>query len=258
MGSEYSFKFANHENLDVFFTLELRPVEKSDTLLLDIARIRVKMNENMYKNWRNCGGRGNGLSPRLVFKSIDMTKPNASIDNLYLKDGQAEDISVKFCFTDADSISRIYKYDLIERDANGNITGGLRFSIQSPTLDSRITPQSIINSQNTDYGVELKVEPDKFETVNWIVGDGTMIDGQESIEGSYTQNSVIYDVCCITPDGSFAKGSIDLSSVFGISSITKNGSEIKINLNKPAIDNSWIIVRPVSSAGILINNASSG
>lgn len=255
LGSEYSFKFANHENSDGFFTLELRPVEKSDTLLLDIARIRVKMNENMYKNWRNCGGRGNGLSPRLVFKSIDMTKPNASIDNLYLKDGQAEDISVKFCFTDADSISRIYKYDLIERDANGNITGGLRFSIQSPTLDSRITPQSIINSQNTDYGVELKVEPDKFETVNWIVGDGTMIDGQESIEGSYTQNSVIYDACCITPDGSFAKGSIDLSSVFGISSITKNGSEIKINLNKPAIDNSWIIVRPVSSAGILINKS---
>lgn len=249
LGSEYSFTIANPGQSNGLFSLELHPVDSRDAALLELARVRIKMGDSLYNNWQTAGSKGQGLSSRTTPNCVDMIEPRSSIERLYLEAGQSEEVSVKFCFTKADSVSRVYRYDLVERDASGRITGGLRFSVQSPVAAAGIS-ETDIHTKETGNGVVMEVEPMTFETVNWVREDGMMTDGQESIEVESCARPVRYDALCITEEGDFVKGSVEQAGVCSIRSISREGFGIKVSLAKPAPCDGRIVVRSVTDNSV--------
>lgn len=249
LGSEYSFTIANPGQSNGLFSLELHPVDSRDAALLELARVRIKMGDSLYNNWQTAGSKGQGLSSRTTPNCVDMIEPRSSIERLYLEAGQSEEVSVKFCFTKADSVSRVYRYDLVELDPSGRITGGLRFSVQSPVASAGIS-ETDIRTKETGNGVVMEVEPMTFETVNWVREDGMMTDGQESIEVETCARPVRYDALCITEEGDFVKGSVEQAAVCGIRSISREGFGIKVSLAKPASRDGRIVVRSVTDNSV--------
>src|SRR5262249_40600124 len=107
----------------------------------DYGRIIVDLKPELYKRWRDGGGRGEGVRPfdNGVTGKIRILSPDAFIENIRLEPDETFSVDVQFeLFKDYKLAQGILpKWDLIQTGAPGNpnmVVGGQRFEVDFSKL----------------------------------------------------------------------------------------------------------------------------
>src|SRR5262249_32382707 len=105
------------------------------------GRIIVDLKPELYKRWRDGGGRGQGIEPfdNGVTGKIRILSPDAFIENIRLEPDETFSVDVQFeLFKDYKFAQGILpKWDLIQTGAPGNpnmVVGGQRFEVDFSKL----------------------------------------------------------------------------------------------------------------------------
>lgn len=237
------------------YTLELIPKTKSDAEIYSSAKVEMTMSPKVYAAWERGGFQYEDLE--LSFNSTnnaDLRKvclltPQSKVKNITLQGDEFDIVSLKFNFKKFSSISKTYSFDLVQKDADGNIIGGETFVVESPVLTSGpivITPTSLA----TDY-IQLNAENSDFTSYTWKDNSGNDIGEGSTITVLPSVANTKYTVTARNEEGEIAEESISLDSVIGIKNAVSENGHIKVTLWGEASDNSQITISSTMNGNVI-------
>lgn len=238
----------NVNNQTKNYTLELLPRTESDKAVYDRADIKMELSPRIYKAWERGGFKSYDIirptdnSNDTNLRTVKFISPQSKLESVSLNGEEFDIVSLKFDFNKFSVINKVYTFDLIQKDENGEIIGGETFMVESP--DVSLVPVEIKTTPLEGGKLQLTVDEDDFEHIKWIDEQGNTIGETESVVVTPTRDDNKYTVIAYTPEGNVATESISLDSTFGIKSVTTstNSNNIIVELNDNEVDNANISI----------------
>lgn len=238
----------NVNNQSKKYTLELVPSTESDEAVYDKADIKMELSPAIYNAW----GRGGFKSYDIIRPSdnsndtnlriVKFISPQSKLENVSLNGDEFDVVSLKFDFNKFSVINKVYTFDLIQKDENGEIIGGETFMVESPNLSQ--VPLGIQATPLDNGSMKLSVDTENFEHIKWLDSQQNTIADSESIVVTPGRNNDKYTAIGYTSDGEAAKESISLDSVYGINSVAYSTESncINVELKDKAADYATVSV----------------
>lgn len=235
------------------YSLEFIPHSVADRKLFEYADVKLKMTPVVSAAWERGGGKSQDITvlsqstsvgSRLDFK---INTPEGKFSAIKLNRDEFDMISLSFAFKAGLAMSQKFTYDLIQKDAAGNIVGGETFIIHAPKAAASQPTISSFSSDGNEYLLEVAENEDEYETFEWSDNTGAIIGSEKSISVIPSVNSHEYTVTTYNKDGELGKNSVDLISEIGITAIDiLDNGVINISLANSSNDNAEIAVNSIA------------
>ncbi len=250
----------NIYSTDENYTLELVPRKNTDAILFQQANIEMSMTPKIYAAWQKGGFKGENIL-RLTgdTPAVRFLAPGNKLNAVCMKEKDFDIVSLKFNFTNLTLNSRKYTYDLIQRDASGNIVGGETFIIESPSVILYPIQISSVPEDNGDYLLTTNTDEDSH--LEWTNANGEIIGEESYVTVHPAINNDTYSVKVLTADGELGTADISLAGEYGLKNITVHSDseilEIVLMCESPEQAN-LSLIRLSDGSVITENNIASG
>ena len=221
----------NVANSSANYTLELRPASQADAELYSKAKVKIELSPTIYSAWQKGGCQAQEVEmsttvapasmnsvPDSTARTLSFISPQSKIQAIQLEEKEFDLVKLRFDFDDAYETGRTFTYDLVQRDADGNIIGGETFIIEAPTL--ALWQPEIQHELTPNATYRLSVDLDDYVWVRWKDVNGLIIGTSTSVEVIPIKTNHTFTVEVMTTEGEMAKNTIELDVLFGIKSAT--------------------------------------
>lgn len=224
------------------YSLEFVPRTTNDNKLFSMASVQMGMTPKVYSAWERGGLQAIDAEPiassnnDAAFKRLKLLTVNNKIKEVKLNANEFDVVNLKFNFNKFSNDAATYCYDLIQRDADGNIVGGETIIIEQPKMT-----HLHINSNPIPGGfTELCVDDSDIENITWYDGNGETISTSPVAMVNPISQGTDFSVTAVTSKGDVAVSSISLENLYGIREAVQSADELIVNLKTGAFDNSSI------------------
>lgn len=230
------------------YTLELKPATQADEELYSTAKVKVELSPTIYSAWQKGGCQAQEVEmsttvapasmnsvPDSTARTLSFISPQSKIQAIQLEEKEFDLVKLRFDFDDAYETGRTFTYDLVQRDADGNIIGGETFIIEAPTL--ALWQPEIRHELTPNATYRLSVDLDDYVWIRWKDANGSIIGTSTSVEVIPIKTNHSFTVEVMTTEGEIAKKTIELDVLFGIKSaiVSADRRSIAVELYTPTI-----------------------
>lgn len=216
-------------------SLELLPSQNNTDNIFNRATVSVELSSKLFDGWKEGGSQGKNI--KIDGNKIMLQNAQNVINNIPMSGKDRDDVNIKFSFNTVPSIPIHYSFDLIQKDSEGKVQGGVTIVVISPYNQGRSI--AIDAAKYDECQIQLTATDD-FDIYCWTDEYGEVNGDSNSIIIMPTMGSNSYSVAALTEDGEYAVGEITIDNPMGIESITVNPTEIEINFRKTTCENSHI------------------
>lgn len=230
------------------YSLEMIPRTSSDIELFNMASISMEMSNTISAAWESGGmlstdidlaeSASNGGCYTVIFNS-----PNSVVKNISLAPKEFDEVLMRFDFHTGANVDKIFTFDLIQKDADGNIVGGETFMIEPPL--NYFVDSVLIDIDSGFDGVVLTAKSPRIIKTRWADKSGAIIGTSKSIKVYPNIHNDVFRLIALTDSGELINKSVSLKSAYGIKSISPTlsaNSTLSVKLQNAAIESSTLIV----------------
>lgn len=226
------------------YTLELIPRTEADKGLYSRAKVDMVMSPKVYSAWERGGcqsqyierpdrpaaiSSNNSNAAATSQRTVRFISPQSQLNSIALNGDEFDVISLRFKFLFISKNPRVYEYDLIQRDEDGNVVGGETFIIEEPnSLPSGPITISSSPAEGGQFNLGVEGDTENFSSYEWRDAKGESIGCGSSVTVRPSAGNDEYAVSVYTNDGDIACGSISLESEYGIKSVSTTSGFIDI------------------------------
>lgn len=206
------------------YSLEIRPRTEADKRLFAKANVSLEMSQPVFDAWDRGGRRAKNIAyvPAENPRRVEWLSSESRVENICLAGKEFDEVILKLV-NHYGVLSLKCKFDLIQRDAAGNIVGGETFDIVLPQVSLGILN---INSEPLSGGAyRLSAELPDEETlaVHWRDASGSVIGTDRDVVVTPTLQNNEFSAVAVLPDGE-AEGRIVLTPENGFESVLPTSS----------------------------------
>lgn len=243
------------------YTLEFKPRTDSDASFFTDQTVTMEMTPLVYEAWERGGCIGEDIQPIVQnnqsTRNVRLLSKNSKVKQIKLHPKEFDRIKLKFRVVRYNYFDKKYTFDLIQRDANGNIIGGETFIIERPTFT--LKPIVIVPSDNDNGTIRLKAEGNDFVNYNWLDENDNIVGEAKEIDVLSSSGNTEYRVVANTENGEYAMASINLNAPQEILQTIAHNGDISVSLKLPATENTSIEISSINpSSNFIRENISSG
>jgi hypothetical protein len=237
------------------YSLEFVPHTTDDATLYNLAQINMELSAKIDTAWVRGGmhyAAANVSTNSVGKRVVRFTSADSKLENVNLAAGEFDVVTMRFAFRKV-GISRLssFTYDLIQRDADGNIVGGETFIIESP--------------YEVNQAIEIKPDPlgggatlltiDQKDAANirWEDSSGQEISDSSSVIVSPTVANNEYSVYLLTDEGGLASGSIALDVPKQAITATISGDFLNVNFSESTADDGQLQICSIADGSDVIS-----
>lgn len=243
-----SLLIANHEGNPHSYSLEIKSRTGEGKDIFGMAFVSLIFDDILEEAW-NAGGKvssdvsvhlkGEPIPSYIInnyYKNLtfDVNSEEGKIEGINLASGSLGRLRLKTDFFGLGG-EPYYDFDLIQRDENGDVVGGMTFTVKAPETPS-VAYSDIINVQANDDGkYTLSIDEEEFNSCVWILNN-QKLSTSKAIKVNPVSSSSKYKVAAINENGELATEEVNLSSLLGIEVFRYNAptNEIELELKRAA------------------------
>lgn len=240
------------------YNLEIRP-DTTSLAFFSEAKVSMEMNPRIYSAWEKGG-----------FKSINLELPSATatdkelrtvrfisgrsrLQQLEMGPYEFDKVMIKVEFFKPALTDKVYTFDLVQKDEDGNIVGGETFMVSVPG-PSKVAPGIIKTDLGSGY-YELSVDNAEFKSYRWSNTEGRVIGENGPVTVAPQMNDNVYSVFALTEDGDAATESVSFESEIGLKSVSVTTSgTMDVEFLTPVQNGAVVEVRPLTGTGNILHN----
>lgn len=205
------------------YSLEIRPRTEADKWLFDNAKVSLEMSQPVFNAWDRGGRRAKNIAyvPAENPRRVEWLSSESRVENICLAGKEFDEVVLKL-EPESNLIYPNRTFDLIQRDAAGNIVGGETFvftsRIQLPLLN--------INSEPLPggaYRLSAELPDEEPLAVHWCDASGSVIGSDRDVVVTPTLQNNEFSAVAVLPDGE-AEGRIILTPETGFESVLPTSS----------------------------------
>lgn len=239
----------NVSSTDQSYNLEFVPQTQSDRQFYKKAHVEMELSPKVYAAWERGGFKSQSIetlsyNPTNGNHIVRLTSPESKLLSVNLQGEEFDVVKMKFKFNNFTNGEK-YTFNLVQRDSNGKLIGGETFVVESPISVSVRDSMTITPLGNNRYELGIKEADNKY--VRWLDEKSEEIACSESIVVTPSKNNSAYTAISIDEEGRSSIGSLSLTSLIGIKSVSApvSSGNIYIELQNEAPDNSLIQITSV-------------
>lgn len=206
------------------YSLEIRPRTEADKRLFTKAKVSLEMSQPVFNAWDRGGRRAKNIAyvPAENPRRVEWLSSESRVENICLAGKEFDEVVLKLEPAAPNLVLLNSTFDLIQRDAAGNIVGGETF-----VLTSRIQlPLLNINSEPLSggaYRLSAELPDEEPLAVHWRDASGSVIGTDRDVVVTPTLQNNEFSAVAVLPDGE-AEGSIILTPENGFESVLPTSS----------------------------------
>lgn len=206
------------------YSLEIRPRTEAGKQLFTKAKVSLEMSQPVFNAWDRGGRRAKNIAyvPAENPRRVEWLSSESRVENICLAGKEFDEVVLKLEPVAPNLVLLNSTFDLIQRDAAGNIVGGETF-----VLTSRIQlPLLNINSEPLSggaYRLSAELPDEKPLAVHWRDASGSVIGTDRDVVVTPTLQNNEFSAVAVLPDGE-AEGSIVLTPGNGFESVLPTSS----------------------------------
>lgn len=206
------------------YSLEIRPRTEAGKRLFTDAKVSLEMSQPVFNAWDRGGRRAKNIAyvPAENPQRVEWLSSESRVENICLAGKEFDKVTLKLEPVASNLVFLNRTFDLIQRDAAGNIVGGETF-----VLTSRIQlPLLNINSEPLSggaYRLSAELPDEEPLAVHWRDASGSVIGTDRDVVVTPTLQNNEFSVVAVLPDGE-AEGSVVLTPETGFESVLPTSS----------------------------------
>ncbi len=206
------------------YSLEIRPRTEAGKRLFTDAKVSLEMSQPVFNAWDRGGRRAKNIAyvPAENPQRVEWLSSESRVENICLAGKEFDKVTLKLEPVASNLVFLNRTFDLIQRDAAGNIVGGETF-----VLTSRIQlPLLNINSEPLSggaYRLSAELPDEEPLAVHWRDAFGSVIGTDRDVVVTPTLQNNEFSVVAVLPDGE-AEGSVVLTPETGFESVLPTSS----------------------------------
>lgn len=206
------------------YSLEIRPRTEAGKQLFTKAKVSLEMSQPVFNAWDRGGRRAKNIAyvPAENPRRVEWLSSESRVENICLAGKEFDEVVLKLEPVAPNLVLLNSTFDLIQRDAAGNIVGGETF-----VLTSRIQlPLLNINSEPLSggaYRLSAELPDEEPLAVHWRDASGSVIGTDRDVVVTPTLQNNEFSVVAVLPDGE-AEGSVVLTPETGFESVLPTSS----------------------------------
>lgn len=206
------------------YSLEIRPRTEADKRLFAKANVSLEMSQPVFNAWDRGGRRAKNIAyvPAENPRRVEWLSSESRVENICLAGKEFDEVILKLV-NHYGVLSLKCKFDLIQRDAAGNIVGGETFDIVLPQVSLGILN---INSESLSggaYRLSAELPDEEPLAVHWRDASGSVIGTDRDVVVTPTLQNNEFSAVAVLPDGE-AEGRIILTPETGFESVLPTSS----------------------------------
>lgn len=252
LNQSYYVYVRNVSSTDQSYSLEFVPQNQSDKLFYNKGYAEMELSPKVYTAWERGGCKSQSIktlsyNPANGNRIVRLTAPESKLLSVNLLAEEFDVVKMKFKFNNITTGEK-YTFNLIQRDSNGKLIGGETFVVESPVYTAELDSSHVVvinPLNNNSYELGIKEADNKY--VRWLDEKSEEIACSESIVVTPSKNNSAYTAISIDEEGRSSIGSVSLTSLIGIKSVSApvSSGNIYIELQNEAPDNSLIQITSV-------------
>lgn len=206
------------------YSLEIRPRTEADKRLFTKAKVSLEMSQPVFNAWDRGGRRAKNIAyvPAKNPRRVEWLSSESRVENICLAGKEFDEVVLKLEPVAPNLVLLNSTFDLIQRDAAGNIVGGETF-----VLTSRIQLSLLnINSEPLSggaYRLSAELPDEEPLAVHWRDASGSVIGTDRDVVVTPTLQNNEFSAVAVLPDGE-AEGRIILTPENGFESVLPTSS----------------------------------
>ena len=206
------------------YSLEIRPRTEAGKRLFTDAKVSLEMSQPVFNAWDRGGRRAKNIAyvPAENPQRVEWLSSESRVENICLAGKEFDKVTLKLEPVASNLVFLNRTFDLIQRDAAGNIVGGETF-----VLTSRIQlPLLNINSEPLSggaYRLSAELPDEEPLAVHWRDASGSVIGTDRDVVVTPTLQNNEFSAVAVLPDGE-AEGRIILTPETGFEAVLPTSS----------------------------------
>lgn len=250
----------NPESKSKVYSLEIKP-NKSGENIFDMAFLSISFDDTLKEAWERGGEVSSNVivhpagSQMLNLKynnlTFDIHSKESKIEGICLQPGSFGKLRLETDFFGIGD-TPYYDFDLIQRDENGNVVGGMSYRVKVPEPPT-VAYSDIINVDSNNEGYyTLSIDEDEFNSCVWMQNN-QKLSKSSTVKVSPVSSSNTYKVAALNENGELATEEVNLSSLLGIEQFSYNSTtdKIEIELKRKVSGNIDVYISSLSENKII-------